>query len=235
MRAIGLAGALGIPSPNTRNKPTDKHARFCCCVSPCRSCQLNALKGYNNKITRLLADRRIMEFIKSFPTIFHCSTQDVRGQVHTASLCEHWRSELLQLQQQAASQAPRPSTPREATVVTEAPSAAGVHLCSVCQGAFSSRNRLFQHVKLMRTDDAGHLSCVEARSSEAQRAGAGSGGRLGQRERERESDERAAERRREMVLEDECFRALRRRECKESKRHTFSKQCSPKPPLTVPS
>ena len=56
-----------------------------------------ATRSYNNKITRLLADRKVMEFIKAFPTIFHCSTQDIRGEVHTASLCENWRPELLQL------------------------------------------------------------------------------------------------------------------------------------------
>ena len=202
-----------------------KSTRAClyAAVCPCHSCQLNALKGYNNKITRLLADRKVMEFIKAFPTIFHCSTQDIRGEVHTASLCENWRPELLQLEQQSASQA-RPSTPQEETVVKEAPPAAAVHLCSVCQCAFSSRNRLFQHVKLMRADDAGHLSCVEAEGSgEAQSVGARSGGPLGQRERQRERDEAEAERRRERVLEDECVRALRRRACKESNRHTVSK------------
>ena len=154
--------------------------------------------------SRLLSDRKLLEFLKSFPDIFICEPAGTNCHIHKVSLCENWRFHLRMLE---GTQAPLPhksdvSRAIEQAVTTSSTGIAAEHICSLCDRAFSSRNRLFQHVNEFRG-----ASCLSAAA-----AAAGS------------APSHSAELARTpppppvRLLEEECVRALRGRKCKETKR-----------------
>ena len=118
--------------------------------------------------SRLLSDRKLLEFLKSFPDIFICEPAGTNCHIHKVSLCENWRFHLRMLEE---TQAPLPhksddSPAIEQAVTTSSTGIAAGHICSVCDRAFSSRNRLFQHVNEFRGTSCHSAAAAAAAGSD---------------------------------------------------------------------
>jgi hypothetical protein len=119
-------------------------------------------------------------------------------------LCENWRFHLRMLEETNAPLPHKSDVSRaiEQAVTTSSTAIAAGHTCSVCDRAFSSRNRLFQHINEFRG-----TSCLSAAAATAGSAPSHSA------ELARTPPPPPVR-----LLEEECVRALRGRKCKETKR-----------------
>jgi hypothetical protein len=126
--------------------------------------------------------------------------------LHKVSLCENWRFHLRMLEETHAPLPHKSDVSRaiEQAVTTSSTGIAAGHICSVCDRAFSSRNKLFQHV-----NDFKGTSCLSAAAAAAA-AGSAPSAELTRTPPPPPPPVR--------LLEEECVRALRGRKCKETKR-----------------